>query len=139
MQAMPYINFRGECREAIYLYTRAFGAEVKEVSLFEDIPQTPEGSVKVLEPRQQLILHAILKLGDGMVRVSDCMGKLNDRVSERLSIAIVCSPDEVQHAFSVLSEEGKVGIPLQKTFFSPCHCVVIDKYGVMWNIWAQDD
>lgn len=137
MQAMPYINFRGECREAIDLYIRAFGAEVKDLSLFEEIPQTAEGSVKILESQRQWILHAILTLGCSMIHVSDCMGELNDTPSERVSIAAECSADEVRHAFAVLSEGGEVGIPLQQTFFSPCHCVVMDRFGVMWNIWAS--
>lgn len=136
MQAMPYINFKGECREAIELYTRAFGAQVSDLSLFKDIPQTPDGSMEILEPQMQWILHAVLKLGDSIIRVSDCMGKLNDKESERVSIAVQCGPDEVRHAFAVLSIEGEIGIPLQQTFFSPCHCVVFDKFGVMWNIWA---
>jgi PhnB protein len=136
MQAMPYINFRGECREAIELYMRAFGAEVKEVTLYNEIPQTHCGSVEVLEPQKQWILQAVLKLGDSVIRVADCMGRLNDRPSERVSIAVQCGADEVKRAFDVLSWEGKVGIPLEQTFFSPCHCVVFDKYGVMWNIWA---
>lgn len=40
---------------------------------------------------------------------------------------------DISICFTVLTEEGKVGIPLQQTFFSPCHGVVFDKYGVMWN------
>jgi PhnB protein len=137
MHAIPYINFKGECREAIDLYTRAFSAEVKEVTLFEDIPQTTEGSVKVLEPHAQWILQAVLIIGESKIRLSDCMGELNDTPSERVAIAVECGENEVRRAFAILAEEGEIGIPLQQTFFSSCHCVVFDKYGVMWNIWVH--
>lgn len=60
-------------------------------------------------------------------------GELNDTPIERISIAVETSVDEVKHVFTVLSEEGIVGIPLQQTFFSPCQWVVKDKFGVMWT------
>jgi PhnB protein len=64
------------------------------------------------------------------------MRAINSASSERFAIAVKCSEDEVRHAFAALSEEGKVDMPLQKTFFSPCYGIVVDKYGVMWNLAA---
>ena len=57
-----------------------------------------------------------------------------DPESERISLAVEASTEEVKHAFCVLSEEGRVGIPLAETFYSPCTGVVFDKFGVMWNL-----
>ncbi|WP_088228044.1 hypothetical protein [Desulfosporosinus sp. FKB] len=85
------------------------------------------------------IIQATIPFDDNFMRLSDCMGELNDALSERVSIAVEGSIDEVKQAFSVLAEEGKVGIPLQKTFFSPCHGVVFDKFGVMWNFVAHTE
>ena len=136
MQARPYITFKGECREAMELYTRAFNTQVYDVSLFEDVPQTADGSLEILAPQSQWILQATIKFGDSYIRLNDCLCELNDAPSERVAIAVECSEDEVKHAFAVLSEQGKVGIPLKQTFYSRCAGVVIDKFGVMWNLWA---
>ncbi len=137
MQIRPYLTFRGDCQEAIELYSRAFKTVVSEIMRFSDIPQSPDNPMSIPENQRNWIVQATIPFGDNFMRLSDCMGELNDAPSERLSIAVECSIDEVKHAFATLSEEGKVGIPLQQTFFSPCHGVVFDKFDVMWNFVAQ--
>lgn len=136
MQIRPYLTFKGNCQEAIDLYIRAFKTEVSEIMRFSDIPQSPNNPMTIPDSQKNWIIQAILRLGDNFIRLSDCMGELNEGQSERVSIAVECTIDEVKHAFAALSEEGKVGIPLQSTFFSPCHGVVFDKFGVMWNFVA---
>jgi len=136
MQIRPYLTFKGECQEAIELYSRAFKTEVSEIMRFSDIPQSPDNPMTIPDNQKNWIVQTIIRFGNNFMRLSDCLGELNDAPSERVSIAVECTIDEVKHAFSVLSEEGKVGIPLQKTFFSPCHGVVFDKFGVMWNFVA---
>lgn len=137
MQIRPYITFKGDCQEAIEIYTRAFRTEVSELMRFSDIPPNSRNPIIIPENQKNWIIQATIPLGDNFIRLSDCMGELNDVPTERVSIAVECSIDEVKHAFGILSEEGKVGIPLQQTFFSPCHGVVFDKFGVMWNFVAQ--
>lgn len=132
MQIRPYLTFRGECQEAIELYKRAFGTEVLEIARFSDMPPTPDSPMEIPDSQKNWILQATMRFGDNFIRLSDCPEGLIDPPSERVAISVECSIDEVKHAFAVLSEEGRVGIPLQQTFFSPCHGVVHDKFGVMW-------
>ena len=132
MQIRPYLTFKGNCQEAIELYTRAFKTEVSEIVRFSDMPQSPDNPMPIPDSHKNWILQATIRFGDNFIRLSDCLGELNDAPSERVSIIVECIIDNVKHAFAVLSEEGRVGIPLQQTFFSPCHGVVHDKFGVMW-------
>ncbi len=136
MQIRPYLTFKGNCQEAIELYTRAFKTEVSEIMRFSDIPQSPGNPMLIPDSQSNWIVQATIRFGDNFMRLSDCLGELNDAPSERLAIVVECRIDEVKCAFAALSEEGKVGIPLQQTFFSPCHGVVFDKFGVMWNFVA---
>ncbi len=133
MEIRPYLSFKGECNEAIALYSRAFNTVVIDMMRYGDVP----GGPPVPEDKKGQVLQATLRFGDNFIRMSDSFGDLNDAVSERVAIAVECSEDEVRLAFSVLSEQGKVDMPLQKTFFSPCYGIVVDKYGVMWNLAAQ--
>ncbi|MGZ7044295.1 MAG: hypothetical protein ACXVHM_06855, partial [Methanobacterium sp.] len=64
------------------------------------------------------------------------IGELNDASSDRVGIVVEDNADMVKHAFEVLSEEGKVSMPMQETFFSPAYGIIYDKYGVMWNLAA---
>lgn len=132
MQIRPYLTFKGNCQEAIELYTRAFNKEITDISRASDLPQSPDNPMPMSDSRKNYIIQATLQLGDNFIRLSDCFGELNDPPSERVSIIVECSQDEVKHGFSILSEEGRVGSPLQATFYSPCTGVVHDKFGVMW-------
>lgn len=132
MQIRPYLTFKGNCQEAIDLYTRAFKAEVSEITRFSDMPQSPDNRMFIPDTQKNWVLQATIQFSDNFIRLSDCLGELNDAPSERVAIAVECSIDKVKQAYAVLSEEGSVGIPLQQTFFSPCHGVVHDKFGVMW-------
>ena len=72
-----------------------------------------------------------------MIRLSDCPEELNAPESERISLAAEASADAVRYAFSVLAEEGRIAVPIEKTFYSPYAGVVFDKFGVMWSFIAQ--
>ena len=136
MKIRPYLTFDGECEEAITLYKHAFQTEVLDIMYFKDLPPNPDFSVSALY--QDRILQATLKFGDDFIRLSDCGPghKFNGSESERISLAIETNIEDTQHAFAILAEKGRVGIPLAETFYSPCAGVVFDKFGVMWNFSA---
>jgi PhnB protein len=137
MKIRPYLTFNGTCAEAIGLYKRAFRTDTIKVLTFGELPENPGFSIP--DEYKNRIVQATLKLGDDFIRLSDCGpgAKLNDPESERISLAIEADTDEVKHAFGVLAEEGRVGIPLGETFYSPCAGVVFDKFGIMWNFVGQ--
>ena len=136
MKARPYLTFGGTCAEAMELYKRAFKTDTVQVMRFSDLP--PNRDFPIPADFTGQILQASLKMGDDFIRMSDCgPGRpLNDPESERLSIAVEADEDTIKGAFPVLAEEGKVGMPLCATFYSPCTGVVFDKFGVMWNFSA---
>ncbi|MDR2903043.1 MAG: glyoxalase/bleomycin resistance/extradiol dioxygenase family protein [Clostridiales bacterium] len=137
MKVRPYLTFQGECNAAIDLYKRAFQTEVIQIMRFKDMPPNP--AFPIPADYQEQVLQCTLKMGGDFIRLSDCgpQQPLNDTESERISLAIEGSIDEVKFAFSVLAENGRVGMPLAETFYSPCAGVVFDQFGVMWNLVAQ--
>lgn len=137
MTIRPYLTFNGTCSEAIELYKKAFNTETIQVMKFSDLPPNPDRTIP--ESFKDRIVQATLKLGSDFIRMSDCGPEqpLNDPETERISIAVETSVDEVEYAFSVIAEEGRIAMPLAKTFYSPCAGVVFDKFGVMWNFVAQ--
>lgn len=137
MKIRPYLTYAGTCQQAIDLYKRAFGTDVIQVLRFGELPPNPDFAMP--EEFKDQIVQATLRLGEDFIRMSDCGpgGELNDPESERISLAVECSVDEVRAAFDVLAEEGRIGIPLAETFYSPLAGVVFDKFGVMWNFVGQ--
>jgi len=134
----PYLTFDGECAEAIELYELAFRTKAMQIILFSEIPPSPEFPIPA--EYGDRVLQATLPIGGDYIRMSDCGPghTLNDSESERISLAIEASVDLVENAFEVFAEEGRVGIPLAETFYSPCAGVVFDKFGVMWNLVGQN-
>ncbi|MDR0309051.1 MAG: VOC family protein [Coriobacteriales bacterium] len=137
MEIRPYITFNGDCNEAMELYKRAFKTDVLELMRFSDMPPNP--MFVIPEDYQDKVVQATLKFGENYIRMSDCgpqQPPANVPESERVSIAVEADADITKHAFTVLAEEGRVGMELAETFYSPCAGVVFDKFGVMWNFSA---
>jgi len=136
MKIRPYLTFNGQCAEAIELYKRAFQTGTLEYALFSQMPEMPGYTLP--EEYKKRVMQATMAFGGEFIRLSDCGYapgfKLNEQESERISLAIEASVDEIKHAFAVLAEEGRVGMDLMETFYSPCAGVVFDKFGVMWNL-----
>ncbi len=137
MKIRPYLTFNGTCNEAIELYKMAFKTDTMQIMRFSDMPPNPDFPIP--DDMKGRVLQATMSFGDDFIRMSDCgPGQpLNDPESERISLAVETGADEVRYAFTVLAEEGRVGMPLAETFYSPCAGVVFDKFGVMWNFVAQ--
>jgi len=131
MEIRPYLIFNGECQEAIDLYKEAFQTDVSSIMRFSDMPQ--DNPMEIPDNKRDWIVMATIPFGNNFIRLSDTIGELNDAFTQRIGIIVECRVDEVKHAFPILAEEGEIGIPLQETFFSPCHGLVYDKFGVMWN------
>ena len=139
MIARPYIAFDGECTEALELYKRAFQTDTLEVMRFSDLPPNPAWVIPV--GYRNRVVQATLKFGDDFIRLSD-RGPQQPAItapeSERVTIAVEASVEQVKHAFSVLAEEGRVDMALVRTFYSPLAGDVVDKFGVMWRLVGQD-
>ena len=136
MKIRPYLTFNGQCAQAIELYKKAFRTDTLELMLFGDMPPMPGRDLP--EEYKGKVLQATLKFGDDFIRMSDCGPDhgLNEQETERLSLAFEASEDAVRHAFDTLKKDGRVGMELEETFYSPCFGVVFDKFGVMWNLAA---
>ncbi len=134
MNIRPYLTFDGNCATAIELYETAFMTKADQVAKFSDMPPNP--NFQIPEEHKDRILQATINFGSNFLRLSDCgpTTQLNTNDTHKIAIAVEAEVDVVKNAFEVLSREGEVGMPLAETFFSPCHGVVFDKFGIQWNM-----
>lgn len=133
-----YLFFEGCCEEAIEFYKRAIGAQVEMLMRFKDNPEPAQAGCAPPNSENK-IMHASLKIGETRLMVSDghCSGKPN---FEGFTLSIGTKTEaEADHFFAALSEGGKVGMPLTKTFFSPKFGMLTDKFGVMWMVLVQQN
>jgi len=82
------------------------------------------------------VMHGSLTVGDTEILVSD--GHEGSKLHfEGFSLTLRPGAAEAEKIFSALSEGGKVGMPLSKTFFAEKFGMLTDKFGVSWMIIAE--
>ncbi|ASS76293.1 hypothetical protein CIG75_15965 [Tumebacillus algifaecis] len=133
MSIDAYLNFNGNCREAVEFYTDVFGAEKPQLMTFADMPPHPD--YPLAEESKQLIMHTQLTIGGSRVMFSDVMPEMPFVVGNNISLAFVTdNKDDIQSAFEKLKVGGTVNMELQETFWSKYFGMVTDKFGVGWQL-----
>lgn len=124
---VPYLNFQGNCREAMNFYQQCLGGELQiqtygESQMAEYVPVEAHHNV----------LHSMLRVGNFILMASDGMGEGDSIQGNTVSLCMVGdSKEEIEAAFTKLSEGGKVEHPLKEEFFGTFGDLV-DKYGFTW-------
>jgi len=127
-----YINFNGNCREAVTYYAQVFGTEQPQIMAFGDTP--PDPAFPLPEEAKDLVMHARLNLSGSNVMFSDTFPGMPFVVGNNISLAVVTKDiDEVKSLFDKLKEGGKVSMELQETFWSKLYGSVVDKFGIEWQ------
>jgi PhnB protein len=127
-----YINFNGNCREAVEYYTKVFGTEQPQIMTFGETP--PDPNFTLPEEAKNLVMHTRLNILGSNVMFSDVFPGMPFVEGNNISLAIGSkNMDELKSLFHKLKEGGKVGMELQETFWSKCYGSVIDKFGIMWQ------
>ncbi len=131
----PYLFFRGRCEEALEFYRTALGANVEMVMRYSDSPE-PAPPGRLAPGFENKIMHASFTVGGARIMASD--GCDEDGKFGGFSLSLTFATEaEAQKAFAALSEGGQVGMPLTKTFWSPCFGMVEDRFGVGWMVTLE--
>ena len=133
MKLELFVNFNGNCREAVDFYAKVFKSEVHNLMTYGDAPQDP--NYPVSDSDKNRIMYAGIPFGDMTVMFmdypSDSPMTMGDNIHPTISTD---NKDEVTRLFNELKEDGEVHMELGKTFFSEWYGMVKDKYGVTWQI-----
>ena len=133
MRITPYLNFNGNCADAIEFYEEAFGVKA-QVLRYSDAPasegyQLPPGTEKY-------VMHACLtNRKDYTIFMADVPPNMPSTFGNGMSISVeLDSIESVASAFHALKEGGAVTMELQQTFWSKCFGSLQDRFGVSWLI-----
>lgn len=130
MQVQPYLFFHGRADEAIAFYQHAVGAQLGALMRFEEAP----GPSPVPDGWLDKVMHASLQIGETEVFLSDGRGEHNtafNGFSLHLTLRSVVAAEQ---AFAALAEEGRVEMPLEKTFWAQRFGMLTDRFGVGWMV-----
>lgn len=124
----PYLNFNGNCRDAMKFYQRCLGGELYIMPFSEAPMDFPEEA-------KDRIMHSTLRIGPIALMGSDTMPGTSFREGNNFSIYI--SPEnseETERLFTALAEKGKITMPLQDTFWGARFGTITDQFGINWML-----
>ncbi len=126
-EVVTYLNFDGNCREAMQFYAKCLGAEL-QMNPFSEVPGNPAPEAK------DRIMHARLTKGtSALLMASDIQPGMPFQLGSNFSVSVHCeSIPEIDGLFAALSENGKVSMPLQDTFWGARFGMLTDQFGVHW-------
>jgi PhnB protein len=129
-QINAYLNFNGNCREAMTFYKKCLGGELTV--------QTVEGSpIEFQCPpyMKHQVLHASLLKGNLVLMASDMIEPEGFIKGNTISLSLNCNSErEIKTFFTRLSSGGRITHPLEKQFWGATFGVLTDKYGIKWML-----
>ena len=128
-----FINFDGNCREAVEFYAKTFKSTVNHLMTYSQVP--PSENYTVPEADKNRVMYAGIPLGDIVMMFSDVPSGSKFIQGNNISLTYsVDSKDEVARIFNELKVGGEVMMELQPTFYSEMYGMVKDKFGIIWQI-----
>jgi len=130
-QLSPYLNFNGNCEEAMNFYKSVLGGEL-EISRFAEFDSP---SMPVPESQKNNVMHSTLKNGTLSFMASD--GSQDNSVVFGNSVSMsIAGDDEAQLTgfFNGLGAGGMVTMPLEKQVWGDSFGMLTDKFGIHWMI-----
>lgn len=125
----PYLNFDGQCAEALTFYAEVFGADDLTLMPFSEAPDSEN------LPPSDRIMYGHIMVGEACLMASDFMPGMPAKPMESVSVNHpVADVATGQKIFDQLAAGGDVTMPYAPTFFSKSFGMVRDRFGTNWMI-----
>lgn len=128
-QLNPYLNFRGEAREAMTFYQSVLGGQL-DVMTFASM-----GGMGVPESEAEQVMHSALTVSESVnLFGSDVPSHMEGEFANgRISLS-GDDADTLRGWFDGLAEGGTINVPLEKAPWGDWFGDVTDRFGVSWMV-----
>lgn len=134
MKLRTYLNFGGNCREALQTYEKLLAGKITSMSTFADLPSQTEGPQGQPPMPKDAVLHARIVIGDAEIMASDAPAGIYQPMRSAYLALSVDSNEEAERIFNALSQGGETFMPMQETFFAHRFAMMRDKFGASWMV-----
>jgi PhnB protein len=133
MAIQAYINFRGNCREAVKFYAKAFEAPEPKIMAYGDMPPGPGPAPD--PATKDLVMHAEVEFAGSKIMFSDTPPSMPFSAGDNITLMVQESdPAKLTRWFNALKDGGKVHVELGPQFWSKLYGYVVDKFGIGWQL-----
>ena len=133
MQINPYLSFKGDCEAAFKFYEQCLGGQLGAIfryagtSLADQVPAD----------WQDKVMHGSVTVGDQVLMGADVAPDGYETPKGfTLSIQIQSAAD-AERIFHELANGGRVVLPLEKTFWAERFGMLVDRFGIPWQINSE--
>ena len=124
-----HIDFNGQCKEAFEFYAEHLNGTIGTMLEFKDSPV----AANVPKEWQHKIVHANIVIEGMELAGADVKPEQYQKPKGFNILLGVNTESTVKSIFKQISVGGEVIFPPQKTFWSPCYAIVVDRFGVPWK------
>lgn len=129
-QINAYLNFNGNCREAMTFYKDCLGGELS----LQTVEGSPMEAGCPAGVRHQ-ILHSSLTKNGLILMGSDMVSAEGLNIGNNISLALNCSSEaEINTIYASLSRGGQIIEPLKLQYWGAMFGVLKDKMGITWML-----
>jgi PhnB protein len=126
----PYLSFKGECEAAFKFYEQCLGGQLGAIFCYGGSPMADQ----VPGEWSDKIMHGSITIGDQVLMGADVVpDQYEEPKGFSLSLQIK-STVEAERVFHGLARDGRIVIPLEKTFWAARFGMVVDRFGIPWLI-----
>jgi PhnB protein len=130
MQMNPYLSFNGQCEDAFKFYETCLGGQPGAIFRYAESPMANQ----VPADWQDKVMHGSVTIGEQVLMGGDVAP---DRYEAPKGFSLtlqIRNATEAERIFHELSRDGKVAMPLEKTFWAERFGMVVDRFGIPWQI-----
>ena len=130
MQMNPYLSFKGDCEAAFKFYEQHLGGQLGSIFRYGGSPMADQ----VPADWSDKVMHGSVTIGNQVLMGGDVAPDgYEEPKGFSLSLQIQ-SAAEAERIFHALTNDGRVLMPLEKTFWAERFGMVVDRFGVPWLI-----
>jgi PhnB protein len=133
MKLSPHLTFGGQCEAAFKFYERTLGGKIITMLRYGNSPM-PE---QISPEWRGKIVHASLTVGDTVLVGADALSEHHQQPRGFYVLLSIDDPVNAERIFRALAENGTVRMPMQKTFWSLAFGVLVDQFGIPWEISCE--
>ena len=130
MELSPYLSFNGQCERAFAFYEQCLGGRCGAMFRYGGSPMADQ----VPPDWQDKVMHGSLTIGEQVLMAGDVAPERYEE-PKGFSLSLqMKDTSEAERVFSELATNGRIVMPLEKTFWAARFGMVVDRFGIPWLI-----